>query len=66
MKPMTRAYTHRIDPHYSHDHADLFFDGWEYITTLSPNYPVSLTEGLYKHQNEEAAKDVERQLNSRL
>lgn len=32
---------HDIDPHYSHDIADLFFDGWICGLTLSPNVPSS-------------------------
>lgn len=61
-----KAYTHKVNPHYSATHADIFFEGWKYVTTASEQYPTELVYPLcfYKHQTLEAALDIEKQINS--
>jgi hypothetical protein len=58
------AYTHRINPHFAATHADVCADGWLYVTTPSPDYPIEIMWPLcwFKHQTLEAAEDIRLQL----
>lgn len=55
-------YIHFVNPHYSHDHADFFFEGWHYVTVATKEYPIRLPCDGWCHKNLEAARDVARQL----
>ena len=55
-----------VNPHWSAEHADLFFDGWRYATTsMEKLTTIPIVDFLFVHKNLEAAEDVLKQLEAK-